>query len=172
MPHTRARRTLVVVADPATVRVLDGAEVVATHTRSYSRGEQIEEPKHIAALVAAKRARLARTAASTACTGRCRGPSSCSSCSRERGDNLGVATSALLRLLDLYGAQALDRAVAEALAKDSPHPHTVRLILERQRQGSAARLPLSLPDDPRVRELVVRPHDLASYDTLIEVRRR
>ena len=87
----------------------------------------------------------------------------------QRGDKLGVATSALLRLLDLYGAQALDRAVAEALAKDSPHPHTVRLILERQRQGSPTRLPLSLPDDPRrLRELVVRPHDLGSYDTLIE----
>lgn len=168
VPHTCVRRTLVVVADPSTVRVLDGAELVATHARSYSRGEQIEQPEHIAALVAAKRHasahrgldRLHRAVPRT---------QQLLVVLAQRGDKLGAATAALLRLLDLYGAPALDRAVAEALDKDSPHPHTVRLILERQRQGSPPSLPLSLPEDPRrLRELVVRPHDLGSYDNLIE----
>jgi hypothetical protein len=34
VPHTRVCRTLVVVADPRTVRILDGPEVVASHPRS------------------------------------------------------------------------------------------------------------------------------------------
>jgi transposase len=168
VPHTCARRTLVVVADPSTVRVLDGAALVATHPRSYSRGEQIEATDHIAALVAAKRHasehrgldRLHRAVPRS---------QELLVVLAQRGDKLGAATAALLRLLDLYGASALDRAVAEALAKDSPHPHTVRLVLERNRQGGPPSLPLQLPDDPRrLRELVVRPHDLGSYDTLIE----
>ncbi len=87
----------------------------------------------------------------------------------QRGEKLGTAAAALLRLLDLYGAAELDRAAAEALAKDSPHPQTVRLILERNRQGQPPTLPLSLPDDPRhLRDITVQPHDLGSYDTLIE----
>ncbi len=84
----------------------------------------------------------------------------------QRGEKLSVATRELVRLLDLYGAAELDRAVAEALAKDSPHPQTVRLVLERNRMQLC--LPLNLPDDPRLREIVVRPHDLNSYDSLLE----
>ena len=56
----------------------------------------------------------------------------------------------------------LDGAIAEALARNSPHPHTVRLVLERNRPGQS--LPVPLPQDPRIRDLAVRPHDLATYD--------
>jgi hypothetical protein len=168
VPHTRVRRTLVVVADPETVRILDGHELVATHPRTYSHGEQIEAADHIAALVGAKRQasqhrgldRLRREVPRT---------QELYALLAQRGEKLASATAALLRLLDLYGAAELDRAVAEALAKDSPHPHTVRLVLERNRQGQPPSLPLPLPDDARrLREIVVRPHDLDSYDALIE----
>lgn len=47
VPHTRVRRALTVVADEHRVRVMDGAEVVATHARSYDRGAVIENPAHI-----------------------------------------------------------------------------------------------------------------------------
>ncbi len=44
----------------------------------------------------------------------------------------------------------------------------MRQILERQRRAEGRRpaLPVELPDDPRVRELTVRPHTLESYDAL------
>lgn len=72
----------------------------------------------------------------------------------------------LLRLLEAFGAEELQVAVAEALEKGSPHPETVRLILDRRRQRRHAKPPIAieLPDDPRVRDLVVTPHDLADYD--------
>ncbi|HLX09016.1 MAG TPA: IS21 family transposase [Thermoanaerobaculia bacterium] len=168
VPHTCTRRTLVVVADLTTVRLLDGAVLVATHPRSYGRGEQIEAAAHLAALVAAKRNASAHRGLDRLQRAVPRSQELLAALAA-RGDKLGAATAALLRLLDHHGAAALDRATAEALAADSPHSQTVRLILERHRQGSPPSLPLSLPDDPRrLRDLVVRPHDLGSYDTLIE----
>ena len=53
-PHTHVRRTLTVVASPSEVRVLDGAAVIAAHPRSYDKGEQVEDPAHIAELTAQK----------------------------------------------------------------------------------------------------------------------
>src|SRR3972149_3715038 len=42
VPHTHVRRTLTVVADLLQVRVLDGAHLLASHPRSYDRGNQIK----------------------------------------------------------------------------------------------------------------------------------
>ena len=55
VPHTHVRRSLTVVASLTHLRVLDGDEVIAEHRRVYSKGEQIESPAHIDALVHAKR---------------------------------------------------------------------------------------------------------------------
>jgi len=55
VPHDRTRRALVVVATLDSIRVLDGASVIATHQRSWDRGQQLEQPSHIQALVEQKR---------------------------------------------------------------------------------------------------------------------
>jgi hypothetical protein len=71
-----------------------------------------------------------------------------------------------LRLLDEHGVQELDTAIAEALEAGSPHPETVRLVLDRKRhaRGQPPPVPVALPEDPRVRNLVVKPHRLKDYD--------
>ena len=56
VPHTHVRRTLTVLADPHEVRIVDGAEVLACHRRSYDKGAQIEDTAHVQALVEQKRA--------------------------------------------------------------------------------------------------------------------
>jgi hypothetical protein len=83
-----------------------------------------------------------------------------------RQSHLLPAVEQLGRLLDESGPVELAAAVAEALAAGSPHPETVRLILDRRRhqRGNPPTLPIALPDDPRVRDLVVTPHRLADYD--------
>jgi hypothetical protein len=88
----------------------------------------------------------------------------------ERGANLGSATAQLLLLLEEFGAARLEQAIREALAKDIPHHHAVRQILERQRraEGRSPALPVELPDDPRVRDLTIRPHTLEGYDELTQ----
>jgi hypothetical protein len=86
----------------------------------------------------------------------------------ERGGGLGGAVTALLCLLDEYGVVELERGIDEALTRGAPHPHAVRQVLERRRRerDEPPPIPVVLPDDPRVRDLVVRPHALDSYDTL------
>jgi len=165
VPPDHVRRPLTVVASETEVRLLDGPEEIARHPRHWGQGEQIERPEHIEALVARKReARQARAQdrlhhaapASRALLVRL----------AERGGPLGSATAALGRLLDRYGAPALERAVQEALERDVPHPHAVRQILERRwrEQHAQPPIPVALPDDPRVRDLVVTPHPLDRYD--------
>ncbi|RQR33234.1 IS21 family transposase [Burkholderia sp. Bp9142] len=168
IPHTHVRRTLTVRADPRQVRILDGADLLATHVRSYDRGAQIEIAAHIDALVARKREarhhrgldHLARAApASHALMLR----------AAERGANLGNITAHLLRLLDRYGAAELQAAIEETLASDAaPHQNPVRLALERRREARQAPPPVavSLPEHVRSKDALVTPHRLDIYDQI------
>ena len=85
-----------------------------------------------------------------------------------RGYNLGSITAALSRLLERYGAQALQAGVIEALAHDVPHPNAVRLALERAREARHENPPVlaQLSERARALDVTVRPHALNSYDDL------
>jgi len=167
IPHDRVQRTLTVLAIPDEIRIVEGAEVLARHVRSYDQGAQIEDPTHLQALVAHKRAarqhrgtdRLAATVPQ----------------SRElltqaahKGDNLGAITAALLRLLERYGTTELAAAIDDALGRGVPHPNAVRLALERRREARELPPPLGLQLSPEVKERdrPIRPHDLTDYDRL------
>jgi len=167
VPHELVRQVVVVVASLQTVRILHGHAVVAEHRRCFDRRQQIEDPAHVERLVEYKRrARAHRSLDRLAAAA----PASRDllTCLAQRGANLSSATTRLLRLLDEFGAARLEPAIREALDKDIPHPHAVRQILERQRRAEGRRpaLPVNLPEDPRVRDLTVRPHPLESYDAL------
>jgi transposase len=166
VPHTKVQRLLTVLANPDTVRIVDGAEVLACHPRSYDKGAQIEDPAHLQALVNDKRAarrhrgadRLATAApaAHTLLQG-----------AATRGGNIGAITAELLRLLDRYGAAELDAAIREALERGVPHPNAVRLALERRRkQRNEAPVAVELPDHIKTRDAAVKPHRLETYDQL------
>jgi transposase len=170
IPHTYVRRTLTVLADTHDLRIVDGAQVLAHHRRSYDRGAQIEQSGHLQALIDQKRAarqhratdRLAQVA-----------PASQDLLVRaaERGANLGAITNGLTRLLDRYGAADLQAAIREALDHDVPHPNAVRLALERRREarGEVPPVAVDLPAAVRARDAPVRPHALETYDQLKDV---
>ncbi len=165
VPHTRVRRTLTVHTTPTTVRVFDGDTLVADHARSFSRKEQIEEPAHLEGLAQAKReSRKGRgldrlhhavPASSELLQG-----------AAKRGHNLGSAVAGLLRLVDTWGAEAVQSAATAALKSDALHVAAVRQILEQRSQdaGLPPPIPITMPDDPRVQDQVVNPHPLSSYD--------
>ena len=167
VPHTHVRRTLTVVATLEEVRILDGADTVARHPRSFNRAPRIEDPEHIEALVRRKRhahrlrgqSRLLQAApnserllAETA----------------KRGGYIGATVAALLRLLDRFGAAELEAAIDEALERGVSHPNAVRLSLTRRReqQDKPPPIPVELPRHPRLRDIAVRDHDLGGYDGL------
>jgi hypothetical protein len=67
VPHTLARKTLVASATVEAVRILDGTEVVARHTRCFNKGQVIEDPKHIEGLAEEKRKARKERASTAQC---------------------------------------------------------------------------------------------------------
>ena len=169
IPHDHVNRTLMVLATLDTVRILDGAEVIATHARSFDRGAQVEQPSHIEALVKRKRAARAHR-------GQDRLQHAAPSAkplfllAAERGAHLGVLTRGLLQLLDSHGAQALEAAIAAALAEDTAHLGAVRHFIDAHAHARGQRPPMavSLPNDPRLQNLSVRAQPLTDYDPLTQ----
>jgi len=169
VPHTYVQRTLTVLADTDRVRITDGVTVLADHARCYDRGQQIEEPTHIEALVQHKRAgRRHRTTDELV-----RAVPRISELlvrAAVRGHNIGSITIGLSRLRQHYSIAELNEAVAEALERDVPHPNAVRWALERRREqrGQPPATVVTLPEHLQKRDVMVTPHALSSYDQLKE----
>lgn len=165
IPPEHVGRTLSIAAEIDRLRIFDRHERIAEHARSWDKGQVIEDPEHLEQLRRRKRAarrqrdqhrliqavpqaeRLLRALA-------------------QRQRHLGGAVTRMQELLAEAGARELEAAVAEAMERGLPDPETVRLVLDRRRHARGLRpaLPVQLPDDPRIRELVVTPHPLADYD--------
>lgn len=165
VPGKCAGKTLTVLATMEVVRILDGMTLVAQHRRSFDRGQTIEDPTHLQELVAQKRRarkgrgidRLQQVAPSSTEFLKCMG---------DRGVNIGSATISLLKMLDAYGREALEYGIREASSRAVYHPQGVRHAITKRREMSRTEplLPIHLPDDPRVRDLTIQPHDLSIYD--------
>jgi transposase len=167
IPHAVGQRPVTLLADATTVRVVDGPSELARHARSYDTGVVVEDPAHVAALVAAK-------AAARPVTARDRLRHAVPGIDRlfaqwaTRGDAGVSQLRRLLDLLDDYGATALAAAVDEALTREAPSAGTIAHLLEQQRRrrGLQPVVPLVLPNHPGVQDLEVQPHALETYDAL------
>lgn len=167
VPIELVGQTVTVTASEKRVRILHGEETLADHERTYDNGATVADPEHLRDLENVKvelrkgrvKDRLMKSAPSVA---------KLYAELADRGANLGAVSKALLRLLDDHGAQRLDAAVKEALERKTPEPESVRMILERHRleAGLEPKRPVALPDDPRVRNLAVRPATLEQYGRL------
>ena len=163
VPHDRVRRTVTVSATPERVRVLDGAEVIAEHDRCWDRRVTIEDPEHVAALVAQKRQAQQQSGLTRLREAVPASPDLLEGAAL-RGHNLGAAVAALLRLVDTWGAAAVQAAVTEAIEADAFHVAAVRQVLECQDQATSSPPPLALNLPASVRDVVVTAHNLGSYD--------
>jgi len=167
VPHHLVQRMLTLQATLDTVSILDGITEVAAHPRCYDKGAQIEQEVHLSALTAEKhKARLSRgqdRLMQALPIGR-----DFLVKAAEKGYVLKTIVTQLLALLDRYGANVLGVAMKEALSKNMPHPNAVQKSLETQRLEHHEPPPIGidLPDDKRVRDLVITPHSLDQYDQL------
>jgi len=167
VPHDRVRRTLTVLASLDQIRILDDQHVVATHPRCWDRAQQIEIAEHLERLQDFKRKghehrtldRLRQVAPHS---------QKLLEIVAERGGNIGSYTQRLNQLLQRFAAAELDEAIAAALDRQTPHLGAIRQLLDKARadrnQPPPIRLPLS--GDPRIDDLHVEPHSLATYDLL------
>ena len=167
IPHDAVRRPLTLIASEDIVRLVDGTTELARHARSYDYRQVIEQPAHLAALAAVKRA-------ATELRGRDLLHATCVHAAAfldtlaRRGQPLAPHTRHLGLLYDRYGAAALDAALAEVLARGTVGAPAVAYLLDQQTRARGLAPPLLVPlsADPRVRDLHVTPHALAPYDTL------
>jgi hypothetical protein len=138
------RRPLTLLASATTVRVVEGAEEIARHGRSYDSGATVEDPTHLDRLLTATQQ---ANASSTRDRLRLAVPITVTLFARlaERGDALRPHLIRLHALLDDYGPQELASAVEIALARDAlgrlDHPHS-------RNPASPPRPPAARADDP------------------------
>ena len=166
IPHTHLGRSLEILATLERVRVVEGYQRIADHPRCFDRGQQIEDPAHLEALLAYKRAGRAHRALDRLHHA-APGSKALFMLAAERGVSLGVLTRGLLQILDTHGADALAQAIDSALGENAAHLSAVRHFIDQHRAARGAPPPIAvtLPNDPRV-HLTVRAHDLRDYEQL------
>jgi hypothetical protein len=167
IPPAFVGRLLTLVASETTIRILDGAEVVARHRRSYDRHRTIEDAAHIEALLSEKR-RAHGSTPNARLTGAVPAAEALLEATFARGESLSVTTQKLLLLLDDYGAAELRAAVDEALARSTPRISSIAFILAKRRRAAQRQmtLPVDLSRRPDLKDLYVKPHSSETYDEL------
>ena len=166
IPHTHVGRQVEIVASLERVRVVEGQHTIADHLRSFDRAQQIEDPLHVEALEAHKRAARAHRALDRLHHA-APGSKGLFKLAAERGVHLGVLTRGLLQLLDSHGSDALAQAIDAALGENAAHLGAVRHFIDAQLllRGERPPVALILPNDPRL-HVTVRAHDLRDYEQL------
>jgi transposase len=165
LPHQYVQTSLTVNACLKKVRIISGNEVIATHSRSFSKGEQIENEAHINALW------LTKTNAK-----RHRGQDRLCHISPHaqpllqhiiaRGHHMKGAVNRLNQLLDDYGAAELHHAMGEAIEKNAPYVQGVEQILEYRREKRRQPPPIAVSVPDKVKHYQVKPANLRDYDAL------
>jgi transposase len=168
IPHDLVGEPLVITASLERVWMSTATgERVAEHRRSWSRGEQIEDEAHLVALAREKR-QARELSGRDRLRSRCGAADDFIAALASRNLVLGSHTRRLLDLLDRYGEVELDAALRDCLARGAVSSGSVAHVLDQRarRRGHLPTVPVVLPDDERVRDLDVEPHDLADYDDL------
>lgn len=167
VPHTFVRRELTVLAEVDRIRIVDGAQLVASYARSYERGALIETPEHVAALLEHKRSAQGHglTESLVRAVPRIR---QFLTQAGARGHSIGWTAEALRDLIAQYGIEPVRLAVDEALERGVPHQNAVRFALERMRRAQGRPVPnvVRLPEHLQQRDVLVVPHPLDAYDQL------
>ncbi len=163
VPPGHVRKDVMLRVDDTDVRVFDGTTCIATAKRIFGKHQTFENPEHRKEiLVQRRRARPAK--------GRDRLLLAVPDIEKllaamfRRGQNIGLATVNLLKLLDLYGEECLRRGVSDLIAQQGCDLSAlaVRCDAHRRALHAPSQLPVSLPKGVLDRDVI--PHNLENYD--------
>ena len=149
------------------VRIFDGDELVSEHARSYDKRAVFEVRAHIDALAAEKR-RASELRGRDRLRALCVNADALLDGLARRGEPLRQRTAKLNRLLERYGAEALDHAMAEALEKGAPSVGSIAYLLDQDSRSAGRPVPLEVQVSEHVaaKDVIVVPHDMSEYDSL------
>jgi len=163
VPTDHAERSLTLVADDVTVRVLDGATCIALHQRAYGKRLVLELPEHRAALVAERRA-----ARDLKGRDRLRAVAPDFGALLESwalsGPSLAILVTRAIKLLDLYGDEVFAAAVAEIVARGLRDTGALAVACDRLRVERRRPVPLDIRLPAHADDRDVVPHALETYD--------
>jgi transposase len=163
VPHRFAGKKLTLVATDTALRLLDGADEVASHERCWGKHQWLENPEHRAELIEEKRA-------ARALKGRDRLRSEIPNINAmlerwmQMGRNLGSMVTRTLKLLDEYGGAILHEVVTGMLANGTHDPGAMALLAEQRRKKLGAKPKALVNFGAHVVERDVIAHDLGGYD--------
>jgi transposase len=167
VPFKYVRQTVTVVASISKVSIISSSDTIASHARSYDKGLQIEDESHIKELTTYKahakkdrgKNRLFKSVPSS---------EQYLEIAAQQQYNLGFTIMHLLKIMDTYGAAELEAAISEVISTPCKELASIKIILERRREERQQPPPIAipLPDDERINNLSVTPHDLKKYDDL------
>lgn len=171
IPANYVKRTLSIFATLKEVRICDGTTVIATHNRTFEKGKEIEEPQHISELKEEKRAARQHQSMNRLQTA---APASTKFLveAGNRSQNLGRLTQQLIELLEIYGAQELERGLGLAFDAGRIHAAAVKHAIEHERGKRGQQLEpvrLRFESNALANELTITPNTLAAYGKLFDV---
>jgi transposase len=163
VPGSYARRTLTLVADDVTVRLLDGKDEVARHPRSWGRHQPVELPEHRAAVLEEKRKAKDLKGRDRL---RVEVPEIETLLERwiDAGRNIGSMVGFTIKLLDAYGPAVLREVIADMVRRGIHDRGAMAILCEQRRRRRAGPAPLPIQLGEHVVERDVIPHDLGGYD--------
>jgi transposase len=166
IPPGAVGRSLTLVASDTRVRLFDKQTLIAQHRRSWGRHERVEDPVHVAALLAEKQ-RACGSVPATRLQAAVPESEAFLDAAFARGESVALLTRKLLLLLDDFGAAELRTAMAKAMATNSPRIASVAFLLNQRRRQTQRRLaPVDLSRRPDLADLYVTPHAPEVYDEL------
>jgi len=165
VPHQYVQTAVTVNACLNDVRILSQSEVIATHPRRFSKGEQIENETHINALWLAKTNAQQHRGQDRLCRLSCHAQPLLQQIIA-RGHPIKRAVSRLNQLLDDYGASELHEAMGAAIDQHAPTVEGVEQVLTCRRESRQQPPPIAVHVPDKVKHYHVKPANLSDYDRL------
>jgi transposase len=163
VPSLHAGHVRTLVVSDRTVRVLDGATVLAEHPRSWGRRQVFEKAEHRAALVAERNpARDLKGRDGL----RAVAPTFDRIVARwaVAGSSLGLRVTRSIKLRDLYGDVVFAAAAPDLDARGLADVGALAIACEHHRKGRHRPVPVELVLPAHLDDADVVPHDLGAYD--------
>jgi len=167
IPPKYVCQTLTVMASPQMVRITDGTRTIAVHCRCWDKGQQIEDSQHLRELEERKTAAREHRGMNRLFAASSHAQAFVALAASHR-TNLGQLTYRLNQLLDHVSTADFDQAVKQALQAQTATLGAVRHQLDqiRSQRGLPPPVMWRLDDNPRAGQVMVRQHDLSSYDRI------
>ena len=166
IPPEYAYKAVEIVATEENLTILFGANVIATHVRSYSKQEFIEDALHLKEIRERKMQAKVHNgfARVTAVAPEIQGFLEELA---NRGENMGSAISSMLRMIQDYGGCVFQKAAREVCEKKSFSLRSLHFALSRQ-EHPMIKVPSPISDQHQGQKVIQ--HDPAQYDILLGIK--